>query len=1368
MKIFLSFLFTLTLSLSLLSQNSNPCRKSTEGTDFWFGFMEGRHTGNNHYLEIAVSSRVSTTFNVYTGPNKTLFSENISVGANQTTKLQIPSNLVEPKGSETIENMGIYLKSEAPVNLYALNFDNASADVALIYPIESLGTEHFAVCYTPGAGGNTGRNSEFLIVAAEDETTIQITPSVETDKGKKADSTFLVTLNQGQVYQVQSYNQNLPNQGDLTGSYVESDKPIAFYSGSHGARIPAGTCCWDHLYEQVPPLQSWGKEYFTVPLKTRKEDRYRIVAASNNTKVDISNGSSYNLNKGEFKEIILTQNQPSRIIGDKPIMVAQYSQSRDVDESYTGGNGDPFMIILSSTSQSKRDVTFTAYEGGAIEDYYINIICKRSERNNLLLSGTPISNFKDFPNSDYSFAQVDIQPNNDYRLYSNNGDVEFLAYVYGFGNPESYGYGVGFNLDLVLDLGESINFNGDTLSLCHGESRTLDAGPYFDNYEWNTGDTAQTIEVTEGGKYKVKTATMDGCILEDSIFIYVSNPMVDLGYDSPEEGCYPYSLQLNGGDNFKTYLWENAQNDSIFNEQLFTIDTTGEYRLTATDIHGCIARDTMSFVVLPTPVTSINGDTILCGVKQSQLSVSITSAPESVWNNDSSFTWSSNNPDLTFSNSTASSTTFEVLDSGHYIIYYKLETIHGCVSSDTFNTYVSLPTVFLGYNMLEERCYPDSIQLDGGDGFETYLWENGQNDSIYNEQIIDIDTSGEYRITVTNEYGCIARDTMNFIMHPTAIPEISGDTLLCGIKQSQLFVSMIDAPEEVWNNAYSYTWASSSPGLTFSNSTVSSTTFNVLNWGIYNIYYKIETIHGCISSDTFQVSLQQTPASDFIFVDNPDDPCKGYTREVLYTGNASKNAEYYWDYGGSTVTDSMDWNNFTVSLGTFNSEPFIQLYLEENGCWSDTTEQSIGANPDFILETEEASGCDTATIVFSGTLKTEDNLLFEWDFGDGSPVSNDRNVSHFYQDTGFYDVSLKITNLFSGCDIGFQIDSMIKIFPTPTADITVDPTQCYADSTKIFYTHSIDSSICYWNLQGAHQSGNGTDTINVIIDNPIGTVELTVDEYGCVSTPVEVELKRLPHFDFFTDTLEGCQPFTVEIFASPQDDHLEFTWLNDTLTTSGLSKTYHFVDSGRFDIGIIAESRETGCLDTLIKTEWIWSHPKPLAAFDVNYPVATIKHAEITYYNQSESATQYLWDFGDDSETSTEIEPTHTFSAPGEFYTTLYVESDYFCTDTTILMITIFPSFDVETPNAFRPDSQIEGNRTYMPVPVGVDPDRFNLKIFDRWGQVIFESNSPETPWDGAIRNGNPAPMGNYIWIAHFFDIQGFEHNLKGQVLLVR
>lgn len=1202
-------LLTTLITLRVLSLNAqgttNPCRRSTEGKEFWFGFMESRNYHNGHYLEITVTAKESTSFNITIGREETPFGSTYTVNANNSTQVKIPWDMVEAIGSEQIQNKGIHLISEKPVNVYALNWDQNSADVAVIYPLESLGNEYFAMCYYPDvdlnnqASGN-GRNSEFLIVATEDSTCLEITPSKVTDQLRPKDSVFVIHLNKGEIFQVQSENIAAAiGQGDLTGSYVRSDKPIAFYSGSLSTRVPYGVCCWDHLYEQIPPIQAWGREYFYVPLKSRLEDRCRVMAAEDNTVIYVTGEQPFILNRGAFVEFSVDQNKPKRIYSEKPILVAQFSQSRDADRDYTGGNGDPFMIILSSTTQSKNNVTFVAYNSNQIQRYYINIVSLTEEVNNVRFDGSSIAGeFQPFNDTDYSYAQKEISPGT-HQIWNINKDRGFLAYVYGYGGVESYGYGVGFNLDLVLDLGKSIDFNGDTLLLCNGDSKILDAGPYFDTYLWNTGNQTQRLEVTTGGKYHVKTTTTDGCELEDSIYIYVSAPDVNLKIDSAE-GCAPYSIELDATAEFQKYLWKNEYNDTLSTAQTILADKTGEYLLTVWNKFNCTAKDTFNLVVFPVPGIDIKGEHLLCNTKECDLTVDISGTPDYVWNYNNSFTWYSNDPGIKITNTS-----------------HKLASVEAA------------------------------------------------------------------------------------------------------------------------------------------------------DWGQYEIYYELTTVDGCLIKDTFEVGFYPTPTSKFIFVDDPNDKCKGYSREVKYSGNASENAKYYWDYGGAKLIDSLDWNHFIVSVGAYNTNPYLTLFVEENGCWSDTTSSLLGANPDFVLETPKSRGCDSLNVSFKGELKVEDALSFEWNFGDGSPTSNRQAVEHFYQDPGFYDVSLLVTNTLSGCQIGFQIDSMIKVFPTPTAEIIADATTCQPDSTQIIYANSIDSSICFWNFEGAHQSGPGNDTITMILDEPFGKAILSVNEFGCVSQPTEVTVKRKPHFDVSTVDEEGCQPYTTEIRALPQDNFIDFTWLTDTLPHPvGNSLLYYFPDSGRFDISLLASSQETGCSDTLIKEDWIWIHPKPLAAFEVDYPVALLEHSTITYSNYSEKADFYSWDFGDET-SSTEKNPIHTFTNLGEYTSLLVAESEFGCKDTTDTVIRILP-FSVFTPNAFRPDSEIPENRTFMPVGLGADENNFNLKIFDRGGQLVFESHSPNAPWDGNSRKGGKAPMGNYIWISKYKDIQGFEHEQKGQVLLIR
>ena len=1203
---YILFLLTLIIPLSSAAENDDLCKRSTEGTEFWFGFMESRNYSPNHYLEVTVTARETTTFQIFIGKGGIPYGGPYTVNANTSSQVVIPWEMVEATDSEEIQDRGIRLISEKPVNLYALNYSRNSADVAVIYPVESLGNEYFAMCYHPhihesnGNYGN-GRNSQFLVVAAFDGTKVKIVPSVRTHKLVDAGDTITVVLNKGEVYQVQSMNRNnLPGQGDLTGSYILSDKPVAFYSGSLSTTVPAdpGSSAWDHLYEQIPPVYSWGREYYTVPLKSREQDRYRIMAALDNTVVYVEGQLPLIINRGEYKEFVLYHNEPKRISSQKPILVAQYSQSQSVDRAYTQGNGDPFMIILSPVSQTKSDVTFVAYDSQEIKKYFANVITLTEETGNILLDGSSIqSQFTPFSNSNYSWAQLTLVPGT-YRLHSTNPDRGFLAYVYGFGGVESYGYGVGFNLNLVLDLGKSIYFKGDTLLLCYGDTLTLDAGPYFDNYLWSDGSTGQKLNVTEGGTYSVVASTLDGCILEDRKTVFVSHPVADLGLDH-DEGCFPYSVQLSGGSGFEQYIWQNETGDTLSQAPAYTASLTGKYLLTAYDKYRCAVQDSMTLTVFPVPSVSLSGTSLVCGSRTSSVEADIQGTDQSIW------------------------------DQG------------------------------------------------------------------------------------------------------------------------------------------SFRWESSQPGkLSFRNQTFTSAEFEVNEWGKYEIWYTLTTVDGCEVKDTLTVSLFQTPTSEFTFTDNPADKCKGYSREILYTGNASQNALFSWDYGGSTLVETTDWQRSRVSVGAFNSNPFISLHVEENGCYSDTTRKAIGANPDFVMNTVKSRGCDSATIYFSGQLNVPDDLLFEWDFGDGSPVSHQQNTSHFYSSTGHYSVSLQITNRLNGCKIGFEVEDMVKIFATPVAEISVDPSLCHTDTIPAYFTNSIDSSFCMWTFTGARQYGQGNDSIQVILDQPVSVIGLQVDEYGCLSRKVETTLKRKPDFDITSSLEEGCQPLGVTFGISDADAYLNFSWTVDSVTASGTELALNLGKPGYTDVTVAAYSSETGCRDTLTKTGMIRVHPKPTAGFAVDYPVAILKQSNLSFTNESLLADNFTWDFGDGTGSS-EVSPRHNYTRMGNFLVTLLAETDFGCRDTADMDINILP-FDVHTPNAFRPDSDIPENRTFMPITLGVAPENFHLQVFGRWGQLVFESASLDEHWDGKLPGGRKAPAGNYIWKAEYTDIQGYRHRQTGQVLLVR
>jgi hypothetical protein len=520
------------------------------------------------------------------------------VEADTPYSFKLDWNQVEAIGSENIEKKAIHLTSDNPMNVYALNYCPSSSDVALIYPTNTLGKEYFAACYDPhvdeenSGGYNHGRNSEFLVVATEDNTVVTIEPSKKTDKKRPAHLPFQIKLDQGDIYQVQSMNQNNQDgQGDLTGSYIKSDKPVALFSGSLAATVPSApeVRAWDHLFEQIPPVQSWGTKFMAVPMKSRELDRYRVIAAYDNTKIKLGKSNIAVLNRGEFNEFPLGYDQPTIIESTKPILLVQYSCSQSVDFEYTNGNGDPFMVVVSPLVQTKQNVTFTAYNSTEITDrYFVNVVAKDISTPFIYLDGNPIP-FTSLPNSGYSYAQVKITQGS-HTIYSSRENMGFIAYVYGFGLYESYGYGAGYNLDIQLDLGYGYLKN-DSLEICKGSSVELEAGAFFDNYLWSTGETTRLIKACKSGKYKVTASTNYDCELSDSVYIKLAGPEINLGNDTVT--CGNGDLVLDASPNFHTYKWQDHSTN-----QTFPIFKTGDYSVIVTDNKGCAATDTIHVDVL--------------------------------------------------------------------------------------------------------------------------------------------------------------------------------------------------------------------------------------------------------------------------------------------------------------------------------------------------------------------------------------------------------------------------------------------------------------------------------------------------------------------------------------------------------------------------------------------------------------------------------------------------------------------------------------------------------------------------------------------------------------------------------------------------
>ena len=246
------------LVLILILFVQNLLGQSSKGKEFWMGFMDG----GGEEISLVIFSEVDTK-GVISIPKQN-WDTTFSVSANNFSEVFFKKNQVMPVGSEKIHNKGIHISSEDSITVYSRNWSNAWADWCLLYPIEFLGLNYSVLTHAE-KGDNTsvenGDLSEFTVVATEDSSEIEISPSVETLGGYPPNSRFVVKLDKGELYQVQS-------KGNLTGSTISTlscCKRIAVFSGSPCTNVNNKTCCCDHLYEQILPNNLTGDEFVVIP-----------------------------------------------------------------------------------------------------------------------------------------------------------------------------------------------------------------------------------------------------------------------------------------------------------------------------------------------------------------------------------------------------------------------------------------------------------------------------------------------------------------------------------------------------------------------------------------------------------------------------------------------------------------------------------------------------------------------------------------------------------------------------------------------------------------------------------------------------------------------------------------------------------------------------------------------------------------------------------------------------------------------------------------------------------------------------------------------------------------------------------------------
>ncbi|MFM6934956.1 MAG: PKD domain-containing protein [Flavobacteriales bacterium] len=751
--------------------------------------------------------------------------------------------------------------------------------------------------------------------------------------------------------------------------------------------------------------------------------------------------------------------------------------------------------------------------------------------------------------------------------------------------------------------------------------------------------------------------------------------------------------------------------------------------------------DLVNFNIIPSPIQCIYTSPCNASVNFSQNSTCdssvITANVPSI--NNPIFLWS--NGDIGNTTTAYNNDTLFVYVSNPLTCCIVVDTIIPTFS--TSNLFVHLPndTIVCASNTTIFNLTP-VVPINSGN--LTYQWNNlSQNDSI------SVNQSGIYWVTISN--GCESvSDTINITFQPIPIlTSILADTI-CHLENLNISLNS--------NVPCSFSWYAINNPLITGETITPSTSANIQDILSNNstlnqlVTYQVTSNSGsCSSSQNIQITIIPPLIAPTITASGPITFCSG--GNVTLTSNASTGN--LWSTGESSqsiLISSSETVNLVTTINQCSSPSASITILQLNQAPPTAT---ISGGGTFC----QGQNISPAIVNFSGigpwTLSYELNGLAQ------TPVTSTNPTINLGQAAGNYVLSTVVDQ---NCTNDLLDSISITINPTPIINVS-STTICEGSSGTLSSAVNTPGGAYLWSPNG--ETGS---SINVSpTTNSQFSVVYTVNNCASLADTGLVTVQPLPLVSFSADTLIGCAPLEVNFTGNTNGDPNSCIWtINNGISLNGCNPTYTFTQPGCYDITLT--SALNGCTASTTSNQYICVENNPIAFFSANPTTISPDHSNVHFLNLSSGATTYYWDFGD-TQNSIEVNPSHLYQGnEGNFEVTLVASSALGCISSYSLNILYEEDLIFYVPNSFTPDGD-QFNQEFIPIfSSGIDPSSYHLSIYDRWGELIFESYNLKVGWDGTYKAFNGLVQdGIYIWKIDFKLKKNDDHRIvSGHVSVIK
>lgn len=346
---------------------------------------------------------------------------------------------------------------------------------------------------------------------------------------------------------------------------------------------------------------------------------------------------------------------------------------------------------------------------------------------------------------------------------------------------------------------------------------------------------------------------------------------------------------------------------------------------------------------------------------------------------------------------------------------------------------------------------------------------------------------------------------------------------------------------------------------------------------------------------------------------------------------------------------------------------------------------------------------------------------------------------------------------------------LVTVVPYPVPAILPPAAQCFLNNEFAFNPGNgfLPGATFAWTFE------NGTPAQSNL-QNPAGVsfsqhgvhnVSVTISNGNCATTQtIPVTVHEQPVAIIGANPLSGCVPHTVnfENLSTPVGTSANWIFGNGNgSSNANPSTTYNTAGSYTVTLSVTTPQ---GCFNEVTIPNLITAHPNPVAGFGASPWMVYADDPIINVYDASVGASTWNYLISSGGVFST---PDFTFSFydTGYHYIQQIVTTQFGCTDEITQAVQVRPATTLWVPNAFTPGNTDNINPMFFAV--GNDVTDFYIRIYDRWGQLVFSSSDIHEGWDGT-RKGNLLKQDVYTYRITYKDHRGYEQLKLGHVTLIR